>query len=339
MKILVVGSDRVYAIENFYVKYFRELGIEVDLFSAQSIFFDYYQKSLRNKLLFKAGISPIYSEINNLLIARILEFEPNVVFIFKGMEIFPQTLNWMRRQKIKTVNYNPDNPFIFSGKGSGNKNVSKSILLYDLHFTYNRLVQEELEAATNGHVAYLPFGHDISNQFYDRLRNEPEILDPCFVGNPDTQRALAIQKLASEGLPIHVFGHGWKKFVTDAKIVIHQAVLADELFLTLRRYRVQLNLMRPHNLDSHNMRTFEVPAVGGIMIAPSNDEHRSFFDHGKEVFLFENMSQCASLIKEVLRLPTHEAAKIRNAARERCVGSDYSYEDRARQSLQLISTL
>lgn len=328
-----------YAIENFYVKYFRELGIEVDLFSAQGIFLDYYKKSHYNKLLFKAGISSIYVQINNLLIDHILKFEPNVVFVFKGMEIFPKTLNWIRKQRIKTVNYNPDNPFIFSGRGSGNKNVSKSIWLYDLHFTYNRSVQLQLETDTNGLVAYLPFGHDISDQFYDRLRNEPEILDPCFVGNPDKQRALAVQKLASKGLRIHVFGYGWKKFVTDAKIVIHEAVLADELFFTLRRYRVQLNLMRPHNLESHNMRTFEVPAVGGIMIAPSNDEHRSFFDHGKEVFLFDGMSQCADLINELLRLPSQEAAKVRNAARERCVSSDYSYKERARQSLQSIRNL
>jgi spore maturation protein CgeB len=339
LKILVVGSDKVYAIENFYVKYFRELGVEADHFSAQSIFFDYYEKNLPNKLLFKAGISSVYAKINRLLIDRILKFEPEIVFIFKGMEIFPQTLDWIRKQGIKTVNYNPDNPFIFSGKGSGNKNVSKSILFYDLHLTYNRSVQLQLEATTNGKVGYLPFGYDVNDEFYDRIGSESEAIDACFVGNPDIARARVIKELASEGLRIHVFGFGWRKFVNDAKILIHEAVLAEELFFTLRRYRVQLNLLRPHNLDSHNMRTFEVPAVGGIMVAPSNDEHKAFFEHGKEVLLFENISQCASVIKEVLHMPSHEAAEIRNAARQRCVGSGYSYKERARQSLQLIESL
>ena len=42
--------------------------------------------------------------------------------------------------------------------------------------------------------------------------------------------------------------------------------------------------MRIHNPDSHNMRSFEVPGVGGIMVAPDTKEHRIFFEVGKEIF-------------------------------------------------------
>ena len=68
MKILVVGSDKIYAIENFYAIYLRELGIEVFHFSAQSIFYDFYQKDIINKLLFKSGLSTIYKKINEQFI-------------------------------------------------------------------------------------------------------------------------------------------------------------------------------------------------------------------------------------------------------------------------------
>ena len=67
MKLLIAGSDKVYAIENFYVKYLRELGIEVFHFPSQSIFYDYYQKRLTNKLIFKAGLSSIITKIGKEL--------------------------------------------------------------------------------------------------------------------------------------------------------------------------------------------------------------------------------------------------------------------------------
>jgi hypothetical protein len=46
MKVLVTGSDKVYAIEKLYTRYLKEIGEDVELFPAQSIFYDYYGLSL-----------------------------------------------------------------------------------------------------------------------------------------------------------------------------------------------------------------------------------------------------------------------------------------------------
>jgi hypothetical protein len=42
MKLLIIGSDKVFSIENFYYKYLIELGVDTKRFTAQSIFYDYY---------------------------------------------------------------------------------------------------------------------------------------------------------------------------------------------------------------------------------------------------------------------------------------------------------
>jgi spore maturation protein CgeB len=78
------------------------------------------------------------------------------------------------------------------------------------------------------------------------------------------------------------------------------------------------------------MRSFEIPAVGGIMIAPDTPEHRMFFEDGKEIFLFKNSDECAAKINYVMRLPKNEANKIRSNARDRSIASAYSYKDRAK---------
>src|ERR1700709_2858403 len=145
MKILLVGSDQVWSLERIFLKYLREAGVDTELFAAQNLFYEYNGRSIINKIKLKLGLSHIYESINSQFLNTVERFGPDTVWIFKGMEISPASLNYLRSKNIKLANYNPDNPFIFTGKGSGNKYVTDSIGLYDLHFTYNLEVKKRLE--------------------------------------------------------------------------------------------------------------------------------------------------------------------------------------------------
>ncbi len=339
MRILVVGSDNKYAIENFYVKHLRELGIDVRHFAAQGLFYEYYERSIVNKIIFRLGLSTIYNRINLQFKKWVMEFQPDVIWIFKGMEIFPSSLVWAKKRNIKLVNYNPDNPFLFSGRGSGNKNVTLSLGLYDLYLTYNLSIKKELERRFSAPVDYLPFGFEISEEIYEDCARQEEILKACFLGNPDKQRAAVIMELAEKGIEMDVYGHNWPAFIKHPNLAAHEPVYETELWRTLRKYRVQLNLMRPHNPDSHNMRSFEVPGIGGIAVMPATPEHVQFFENGREAFFFNSAEECSSIIKKILELPASSADEIRKRARQRSVESGYSYAARTVTALQSIKRL
>jgi hypothetical protein len=255
------------------------------------------------------------------------------------MEILPESLAWVQRKKIRLVNYNPDNPFLFSGRGSGNKNISNAIGLYDLHFTYNLEVKQKLEIEFKTSTYFLPFGFEIDEALYDHCKMLPEIIEPCFLGNPDSFRSIFITKLADAGITINVFGHDWRKFINHPRVKVQDAVYGINQWEVLRRYRIQLNLMRPHNLNSHNMRTFEVPAIGGIMLAPDTPEHRSFFRHTEEIFLFTEFDNCLQEIEVILKMSQQQVDEIRNAARRRSITSGYSYQARAMEVMTKLNQL
>ena len=120
MKILMVGSDHVWSIERIYYKWLLYWQQEVQLFPAQNEFYAYYQRSLLNKLIYRAGLSRIIPRINAHLRDAVARFRPDAVLVFKGMEVQPATLKWLREQGIFLANFNPDNPFVFSGAGSAN---------------------------------------------------------------------------------------------------------------------------------------------------------------------------------------------------------------------------
>jgi spore maturation protein CgeB len=339
MRLLLVGADKVFSIENFYVRHFKESGVEVKHFTAPNTFNDYHQKSFLNRILFRAGLSSIYRRINNQLKSVVTEFNPQVVWIFKGMEIFPESLEWIRSKNILLANYNPDNPFIFSGRGSGNSNITRSIRLYDLHFTYNVAIMGRLRAEFRLRTALLPFGFEMTDQVFNDCSAMPEIKNACFLGNPDIKRAEFILALAARSIPIHVYGNHWRRYISHPNVIIHEPVHGLGVWEVLRRYRVSLNLMRVHNMDSHNMRSFEIPGIGGIMVAPDTSEHRMFFEHGKEAFLFADVEACARIIKMLLEMDTTDADRIRESARSRSLNSGYRYIDRAGLALKELQSL
>ena len=340
MKILLIGSDQVWSLERIYLRHLLEEGVEAELFATQNLFYEYNSKGIANKIKVRLGISRIFKDINLELRRKIHQYRPDIVWIFKGMEILPETLNWIRSEHILTVNYNPDNPFIFSGRGSGNKYVTRSIPLYDLHFTYNLEVKGRLEEGLHLRSAFLPFGFDLADDIFLSAAAEKEVVRLCFLGNPDLQRAAVIKQLVQAGISIDLYGNDWQKFVKSHPLQrIFPPVYGDDFWKTLRRYRVQLNLMRIHNENSHNMRSFEVPGIGGIMLAPATAEHRLFFANGRNAFLFSGTEDCLQLARHILDLSEEEALGVRNCARRTSLEEGYTYRERVKGALREIKSV
>lgn len=332
-----MGADYQWAIENHFVKHFSSRGSTVELFPAQRFFYEYYYKNIGTKLICRLGLSRIYQEINANLLKRIEDFEPNVVFVFKGMEVLPETLVDMKKKGVKLVNYNPDNPFIFSGYGSGNKNVSESLKLYDLHLTYNLEILEKLKSMQLK-SEFFPFAFEEGIDRAPELIEAAEVLKPCFLGNPDKNRVEFLNQLADRGVKLDVYGNDWAKNSRHPNITAYPPVYGDEMITVLRKYRVQLNLMRIHNLNSHNMRSQEIPGHGGIQLAPRTVEHEMLFNEGKEVFLYNDIDDCVEQINELLSISFEESFEIRKLA-QNTAQSKHTYKQRSAQAAEMFEKL
>lgn len=332
MKIVISGSNQHYAIENIYCKYLNELGVDTKIFAGQTILNSFIEQSFINRVRNRLGfVENVYALISKQLEEKIEEEKPDVVLVFKGMEILPNTIKRIKEKKIFICNYNPDHPFIFSGRGSGNSNVTKAFPHYDLHFCYSKLLMQQIEKEYKIPTAFLPFGFELSQQDYDICQQETEIPAVCFLGNPDNERVAFIKQLVALKVPITIHGHHWNRyFKNNAYVTLQEACYQLDYWKTLRKYKLQLNILRKHNVDSHNMRTFEVPAIGGIQLADDTTEHRLFFEPEKEIFLFKGVENCAEKIRHILSLDTNQLSLVRKNARLRSLAADYSYKNRVR---------
>lgn len=334
-KIILIGSNHSAALELIFKRELESKGNQVHIIPVQNKFLEHYNKSIYNKIKYRLGLSCIINELQCFIKNKIVEFNPNLVLVFKGMEVEPETISWIKAQRIKVCNYNPDHPFIFSGRGSGNSNVTNSIKLFDHYFSYASDVVGQLKKQ-GVNSALIPFGFDSDGFDYKQMTQENEIMKVCFLGNADVERVHFLNCLADMGVEIDVYGENWTRFKLNLKITSNSARYGQQFWSVLQNYAVQLNLLRPHNLHTHNMRSFDIPGAGGIMLAPITPDHSNFFIPNKEIFLFTDASDACQKINDILALTFWERFSIREAAREKAIRL-HSYHSRVEELLKEIN--
>lgn len=332
IKLLISGSNLNQNTIGYFISSRLSKSIDFEILKFHD-YFTFLTQSNAGRLIYRIFPWFITFLMNRSFTRQCRSFRPHVALIFKGMEISSEALKVARSLSIKLVNYNFDHPFHHYTKGTGNQNVINAIPYYDLHISYSSKIAEELRRKYGAKTAVIPFGHHLDPKQYEEVISsyEEEILALCFVGNPDSHRVSVIKDLISAGMPVHVFGFGWEREANHIKeLVIHPPRKAKsfwreplEFWRVLRRYRVQLNFFRPHNEGSHNMRSYEVPAVGGILLSPYSEEQAGYFQEDKEVYFYRHANEIYFKAKTILELSESEAAQIRQLARHRSI--DYSY--------------
>lgn len=339
MKLMVVGSFKADALETFFVRYLRKDISQMETFPALDYFHDFYYQSLMNKVLFRLGISRIHAEINDKLRRKVDEFSPDIIWVFRGMEIFPETLKYFHSKGIKLVNFNPDHPFIYN-RGTGNRNVRKSVSCFDMHLCYHRPLMQYIQEQYGIECHELPFGYELNDHTYETACQAEEIPRVAFIGTYDLIRRRHIESLLKAGIPVDVFGDLWEsRMAKHPNLKIFGPVYGAEFWVKTRQYRIQLNVYKEHNVGAHNRRTFEVPCVGGIMLEPSQSDADKYFDPEQEMFVYRSMDDMVAKAKMLLSMSGTEISDVRGQARNRSLEGKYSYQDRTTIVLEAIHRL
>jgi len=340
MKILMTDSKNERLLAHYYASHLRSMNnVEVGSLYYTDEFNNYY-KSIWNKATYRIFPKRILDKINNGITRSIEQFKPDLVWIIKGMEIYPETIQYAKSKGIKLANYNPDHPFDFLSAGSGNDYVKNSIPLYDLHLSYSRQILQDLQQTYSITGKWLPFGYEISPGTFESAIRERENKRVAFTGMADETRKMVIDLFINEGIQVDLIGPGWKRFYKPSSLInVFDGVYSNSFWNVLRKYRVQINMFRPQNIGSHNMRSFEIPSVGGIMLAPYSAEHVEFFEPGRDAFFYKTDAELIERANYILELSDQEAGQIRVNARSRSENGSYSYAGRTAMALAYFKSL
>ncbi|UXY15569.1 glycosyltransferase [Chitiniphilus purpureus] len=211
---------------------------------------------------------------NRLLLARAQAFRPALFLSVKPLRLFPETLHTLRRAGIRTAGYWIDDPLDF-------ERSCRNAPHFEHYFTNDR--GSVARYAERGVAAlHLPSAVDLT---HFRPLALPQRYPVSFVG---TQGAYRQQILARLGEPVHAFGPGWDK-ARGTAIVPHRPAFGPA---TARVYNQSLVNLNIHNWQGQggalNLRLFEVPACGRLLLTDWVDEIGDYFEPGEHLAVWRD---------------------------------------------------
>ena len=297
-----------------------------------------YGNRIAISLTHRLNWGPALWSLNQELIKFARDYEYDLVWVSKGIWIYPNTLEAIgKKDKAILVHYTPDPAIVFHRT----RHFIKSIPIYDVLITSKRWEVDKYRQYGAKRVIFMPQAvnlnlfkpYDVSGEEYDKLRS-----DVCFVGHCESHYCKQVKAVFETGVNIAVWGlwhrhfwfHPWLKKIVRSKDIWHQNY-AEALCCT----KIGLGLLSKLVPETATTRTFEIPACGTFVLAERTDEHLEYFEEGREAEFFGSTEELVDKVKYYLA-HDEQRKKIAAAGRERCLKSGYDNKSRMQQCLKII---
>ncbi|HUZ51248.1 MAG TPA: glycosyltransferase [Streptosporangiaceae bacterium] len=286
-RIVVVGVPAEGGLHNSLVTAFRRSGCAVDLLACGPWSPDWLVSAALRQPKLGARFRRDLRRRADVLAEK---GPADLVLVLKGPLLDRGSIDHLRRRfDSPVVCWNPDSPFDHAVSNCGG-GIPQVIGAYDAYITWAHDVAERLSTVA-AQVLVIPFAWD------------PEIMRPTaghglaagrivFIGTGTNERSAWLQSLAH--LRPMVFGSRWPNI---AGVDIRPPVKGIEFCRVAGEAKWNINLLRPQNARSHNMRTFELVGTGGRQVAPQTNDHRRFLGGDSRTVLFQNKEELESILR------------------------------------------
>jgi len=343
MKVALVGFWAHDHCEYFFSKSLRKLNVEILPFKLSK----YFRGRLGNLLNAIPFPSPLVFKINKELVTNLLKEEVDIAFFWNCNHIFPSSIQRLRKENIKIVTYNNDDPF---GSVITNKKpliqifqffwYLKNLKVSDINLVYRpQNIQEAQRRSSDNTIIKL-----FKPYFIPELHKEiPYKLDKCatdviFVGHFENDiRLECLEYLLENNIDISLYGTGWNhlkesKLIEKKKIV---PVYGKDYLETLGNSKICLSFLSKMNRDVYTRRCFEIPAMKKLLLCERSKEMLEMFIEDKEAVFFSNKIELLEKVELLLSNPS-KINDIAEAGYKKVYDNKDDIDSRAHQFLEIV---
>jgi spore maturation protein CgeB len=277
-----------------------------------------------------AGHRPARLSIFARLVRRIAEGARPGFLISTGFSpLTVRTLSSLKSLGIRCLHYSTDDPWNPSQYAQW---LLRTLPFYDCVFSTRRANLEDFRKIGCSQVSYMPFAYDPELFYPEEPLKEESKYDILFVGGADDDRAPILNEIIQSGLRIALYGDHWGGYKFLRQWHLGRAS-QDMLRLLTSSIPINLCLCRRANRDGHVMRSFEIPAARGFMIAEDTREHRELFgEEGDCVLYFTDAREAIAKANWALQHP-QSRWRMAAAAHTRIITGANTYADRLQEML------
>jgi hypothetical protein len=333
--------SHIYA-EPFYQR-FREMGIEAHAFKEATYFSGNRNDqsaiktgSLWGRVQRKIRRGPAFTKLNADLLAEVDRLRPDVVFLFRGNNILPETLERMRGKGVLVVGWNNDDPFSPRASRGLWTNFVDGIPSYDRLWGYRAANVEEYRRRGCRRVGLLrSFYLRELNHPVDDVSQSPFRAQVSFIGHwEDDGRDAWVEALLREpGLDFKLWGTRWQQSPLrrdlERRFGPIRPLLKSDYNLAINSAAVSLAFLSKLNSDTYTRRNFEIPITGTLMLSEFTADLATLFQEGQEAEFFRGTGELMDKVRFYVR---HFEARraIGQAGRARVMADGHEALDRAR---------
>ncbi len=341
-KVLVIGTTDEGSLPESYARAFERLGMEVVRYD--------FVRAIRNagrfagnRVLRRALRSRLWNTVNRETAEVAQSVRPALIFGVKCTYLHPETVRQIRKSTgVPFVNHYPDHPYIGLPWDPREASVQRRDLIevfrqYDVLFMWERSLVERLRR-DGVEAKYLPFAVD-PELFHPQSVDEGLHCHICghghdvvFVGTRTRSRQCEIDTVMRHETAI--WGNGWTKSRSGrSQQIVHDPAYGTAVAKIYGAAAVSLNVLNAENLGGPNMRTFEIPGSGGVMLARYSDAQAEFFPENEAAAYYRSPEELDAKIDWLLAdAPLRQRIRD-NAAR---LAALQTYDHRAAEVLQQV---
>jgi len=328
-KILVIGPLQEGDLAESYARAFERLGMEVVRFNSERALIQASRFSA-NPILSRALRPARWNAVNRQAIEAAQRVQPALIFAVKCSFFHTETIRRIRKSTgAPFVNYYPDHPYIgvrwMPGEVSAQRRDLIQVLReYSIVWMWERSLVERLQR-DGVEARFLAFAADpdlFRPQSQSQTGDEGlpcevcnAIHDVVFVANYGRARCAEVAAIRRH--KVAIWGSNWpRKWKTPSgQHRVHAPVQGSEVSRIYARAAVSLNVLNAENLVGPNMRSFEIPASGGVTLARYSPEQAEFFPEGEAALYYRSPQEIDDQLDLLLRDHELRSRLRRNAAR------------------------
>jgi spore maturation protein CgeB len=278
------------------------------------------------------------TEFNHALRRTLRDAAPRALLATGIAPVSAATLAEARARGIVTMNFLTDDPWNPAHRAGW---FMEALPEYDCVYSPRSANLSDLRSIRpRGSSVYVPFAYAPDVHFPEPTltpRGESDYdSDIMFAGGADEDRRQVLGAFVREGFRVALYGGYWDRY-SETRAAARGYLDAAGLRKTTAVAKVCLCLVRRANRDGHAMRSFEVPAMGGCVLAEDTPDHRRIFGpEGAAALYFRDIDDALVKARVLVNEPARRA-HLAAAAHAVVTGGANTYGDRLRSMLDAVS--
>jgi spore maturation protein CgeB len=307
-RVFVIGPHGHGQLPASFAAAFEQCGFEATRFDSDVAYFN-AGWCARHRLTRRLFRRSIWDSMNVDTLARVGESRPDLVLAVKGTYLHPGTIRAIRtRFGIPIVNYYSDNPYCGLPWNPRKSSIQRPDLIaalreYTKVWIWDRAMAHHLRR-DGVEASYLPFGVDPQLSQVDSASGCVQCGIPhpvVFIGQHSDKREAHVAAVRRHAVAL--WGNRWTRRARAiaGRHVIHAgAAFGPQCTQLYASASVSLNIVDDLNMPGHNMRTFEIPASGGLMLSTYTAEQAELFPEGDAALYYRQPSEIDERLDEAL---------------------------------------